>query len=45
MTDPALGSVPWFEVATGDPGPGAPAVGDLRDPSGNQFGVFTPLAA
>jgi len=28
-----------------DPGPGAPAFAYLRDPSGNQFGVFTPPAA
>src|SRR6266540_2664332 len=25
-----------------DPGPGAPKFAYLRDPSGNQFGVFTP---
>ncbi len=28
-----------------DPGPGAPTFAYLRDPSGNQFGVFTPPAA
>jgi len=28
-----------------DPGPGAPMFAYLRDPSGNQFGVFTPPAA
>lgn len=28
-----------------DAGPGAPAFAYLRDPSGNQFGVFTPPAA
>ena len=28
-----------------DPGPGAPRFAYLRDPSGNQFGVFTPPAA
>jgi predicted enzyme related to lactoylglutathione lyase len=28
-----------------DPGPGAPAFAYLRDPSGNQFGVFSPPAA
>jgi predicted enzyme related to lactoylglutathione lyase len=27
-----------------DPGPGAPTFAYLRDPSGNQFGVFTPPA-
>jgi len=27
-----------------DPGPGAPAFAYLRDPSGNQFGIFTPPA-
>ena len=27
-----------------DPGPGAPKFAYLRDPSGNQFGVFTPPA-
>ncbi|WP_371402178.1 VOC family protein [Kribbella sp. NBC_00662] len=28
-----------------DPGPGTPAFAYLRDPSGNQFGIFTPPAA
>ena len=28
-----------------DPGPGAPKFAYLRDPSGNQFGVFSPPAA
>jgi predicted enzyme related to lactoylglutathione lyase len=28
-----------------DPGPGAPAFAYLRDPSGNQFGVFSPPAS
>ena len=28
-----------------DPGPGAPTFAYLRDPAGNQFGVFTPPAA
>ena len=28
-----------------DPGPGAPTFAYLRDPSGNQFGVFSPPAA
>ena len=28
-----------------DPGPGAPTFAHLRDPSGNQFGVFSPPAA
>jgi predicted enzyme related to lactoylglutathione lyase len=28
-----------------DPGPGAPRFAYLRDPSGNQFGVFSPPAA
>ena len=28
-----------------EPGPGAPRFAYLRDPSGNQFGVFTPPAA
>jgi predicted enzyme related to lactoylglutathione lyase len=28
-----------------DPAPGAPAFAYLRDPSGNQFGIFTPPAA
>jgi|SRR5262245_38928649 len=28
-----------------DPGPGAPKFAYLRDPAGNQFGVFTPPAA
>jgi hypothetical protein len=28
-----------------DPAPGAPTFAYLRDPSGNQFGVFSPLAA
>lgn len=28
-----------------DPGPGAPSFAYLRDPSGNQFGVFTPPTA
>jgi predicted enzyme related to lactoylglutathione lyase len=28
-----------------EPGPGAPAFAYLRDPSGNQFGVFCPPAA
>ena len=27
-----------------DPGPGAPAFAYLRDPAGNQFGVFSPPA-
>ena len=28
-----------------DPGPGAPTFAYLRDPSGNQFGIFSPPAA
>jgi predicted enzyme related to lactoylglutathione lyase len=28
-----------------DPGPDAPTFAYLRDPSGNQFGVFSPPAA
>ena len=28
-----------------DPGPGAPTFAYLRDPSGNQFGVFSPPSA
>jgi predicted enzyme related to lactoylglutathione lyase len=28
-----------------DPGPGAPAFAYLRDPAGNQFGIFSPPAA
>lgn len=28
-----------------DPGPGAPKFAYVRDPAGNQFGVFTPPAA
>ena len=28
-----------------DPGPGATKFAYLRDPSGNQFGVFSPPAA